>query len=86
MKLQTIRCDVPRCEEVYTEEKENAGFPSWGHIQGVVNTETGSEVFHLCPLCKFKILSIITSGKDVLDQLASQIMSTQIKENKNDVG
>lgn len=33
MILRTIKCDV--CGATYTEERDGAGFPGWGALQGV---------------------------------------------------
>lgn len=78
MMLRTIRCDIPNCNEVLTEELENKGFPGWGSlIGGFYNDETNSENFYLCPQCKETIFKMFLCGKENL-----KIFSKMIKRKK----
>ena len=62
-ELRTIYCDVSNCEETFTEEKFNQGFPDWGHIIGLMNEETGETRAHVCPYHLQKIKGILNDGK-----------------------
>lgn len=64
MILQTIECDVEGCESTYTEPNENAGFPGWGHVKGIMEEKDGyiRETAYLCPGCLNKIKNILNGG------------------------
>lgn len=49
MEIRKIKCDFKGCDAECTEARYGAGFPGWGHIAGMVNSETGQELAHLCP-------------------------------------
>lgn len=49
MELKTIMCDVEGCEKQETQVKFNTAFEGWGHVAGMYNSDTGSDVAHLCP-------------------------------------
>ena len=69
MILRTIKCDLEGCNEVYTEKKENAGFPGWGHFfGGIINDFTGSDKFYLCPVCRKTVFKILLRGHRVINE------------------
>ena len=43
---KTVCCDI--CNEMYTEEKPNEGFPEWGQVTGI--TLNGVDNPYLCPM------------------------------------
>jgi len=45
MILRTIKCDI--CGISYTEDREGAGFPGWGALQGVSLDDVSNP--SLCP-------------------------------------
>ena len=57
-----IKCDWIECDEEHLEQSFNEGHPGWGHIVGIVNTETGEENAYLCPKHKSIVRDLI-SGK-----------------------
>lgn len=65
MILRTITCDVRECGNSCTEEIENAGFPGWGHIQGLMCTfENGRmrDIAYVCPKCLSKLKQFMNNG------------------------
>jgi len=63
MILRTIFCNREGCNNSMIEKAFNLGFPSWGHIQGIMNPDTGEDVAHLCPECMLKIKEYLNNGK-----------------------
>lgn len=49
MILKTIHCSVKGCDNNYTENKFNEGFPGWGHVSGLKDDRTGEDTAHFCP-------------------------------------
>ena len=59
MQLRTVSCDVAECGMVYTESSPGAGFPGWGLVAGLQNSETGESVAHLCPMHLQRVAQIL---------------------------
>lgn len=47
--LRTIRCNYPNCRVEQGEKTPNAGWPGWGSLNGLQDSETGDTEMHLCP-------------------------------------
>jgi len=67
--LRTIKCDVPGCEETYTEETPSAGWPGWGAINGV--NWNGADNPNLCPIHLEQVMNWLDNNymepKDAVD-------------------
>lgn len=65
MILRTIKCDI--CGESYTEERDGAGFPGWGSLQGVTLNGTANPTF--CPGHLAQVADFVDSLEDDTDGL-----------------
>ena len=61
MILQTIKCNVKKCERTYTETKDNEGFPGWGHVAGLRDDATNETIAHLCPEHLKKVSEVLNN-------------------------
>jgi hypothetical protein len=63
MILQTIKCERRTCTASYTEKEENAGFPHWGHVAGLVNEKGEPAILHICPHCIQELIIFFKGGR-----------------------
>ena len=62
--LRTIHCNFIGCEKELKEPRVNEGFQGWGGVIGIMDDETGSDYFGLCPSHLEKVREFITTPED----------------------
>jgi hypothetical protein len=62
MIKRTIYCEKKGCNNFFTEDHENQGFPEWGQINGFIGKDkSGHELtITLCPKCLNEVRAWLT--------------------------
>ena len=66
-EIRILKCDVENCKERTEEVSEGAGFPGWGHVEGIANVLDGKMIStraYICPLHLLRIKEFL-NGKEV---------------------
>lgn len=67
-ELTEIKCNVADCKAHHKEEFFNQGHPGWGHVAGIIDTETGEDKAHACPR-HMKIFKAIFNGDFGIEEM-----------------